>query len=326
MPCDLPQILNNAPTKWGLTRDREGHREYSVTFRVEGDRDLHGPYSILTETAGLYEPGSVWSELTTTDEWAYCTQEATVSLLGKQGENTLWEVGQVFTTKGQEDCPEDGIDDIILRKPRIRVETINYTKEAMFNADGTQIINSAFEGLRGPNVEFDDHKMRVYIEFYTADLDLDTFRGLMNFVNDDTLWGFPARHVKFSYFEATLLYRANCETFWHKKLVFDIGETDNGHDRVVLDEGTRVLRGKWDKDPASATYGTYVAADGVLATEPRDFIRYKDWNGENTRVILDGAGLPWDPDAPTEDTSIVVAYYPEGDLLLLGIPTDLENP
>ena len=100
-------------------------------------------------------------------------------------------------------------------------------------------------------------------------------------------------------------------------------------DRYVLDEGTMVKRGKWDKDPNSLTYKNYVLAPGLGesgATFQGDYIRYKDWNGENANVILDGHGRPWDPDFSTTGTGddtpgqIFVSKYDQSNFLLLGIP------
>lgn len=59
---------------------------------------------------------------------------------------------------------------------------------------------------------------------------------------------------------------------------------------------------------------------------PAHFIRMKDKNGENMRVVLNGAGVPWDPGGFTTGTgddlpgSIYVEKYGESNFLLLGIP------
>lgn len=64
-------------------------------------------------------------------------------------------------------------------------------------------------------------------------------------------------------------------------------------------------------------------------TNPTHYVRLKDRNGENCRVILNGAGEPWDPNtSPTgtggdEPGSIFVQKYGESNFLFLGIPTIL---
>lgn len=109
--------------------------------------------------------------------------------------------------------------------------------------------------------------------------------------------------------------------------------TYSGFDRDLIDEGTKALRGGYDRDPASATYHQYlVAADldvDVAYRNPVNFIRFKDWNGENTRVVLNGKGRPYDPgqtDLGTgtgEDTqkgSLHIERATEANYILLGVP------
>jgi hypothetical protein len=57
------------------------------------------------------------------------------------------------------------------------------------------------------------------------------------------------------------------------------------------------------------------------STNPQHFIRYKDRNGENARVLLDGAGIPIEDGATPVYRD--VEYYPESNFLLLGIPLTL---
>ena len=53
----------------------------------------------------------------------------------------------------------------------------------------------------------------------------------------------------------------------------------------------------------------------------QDFIRYKDANGENTRAILNGRGVP--VSSVSEAARIPIAYYQESNMFILGIPTSL---
>jgi len=123
-------------------------------------------------------------------------------------------------------------------------------------------------------------------------------------------------------------------------------------DRELLDEGTKVLKGHWGRgmvrlppaqggimfdeghgwvvDDISPSYTDQnlqiVPAKEADPDNPSHFIRFKDRNNENARVILNGAGLPWDPSAETSGTAddepgrIRVEKYGESNFLLLGIP------
>lgn len=101
----------------------------------------------------------------------------------------------------------------------------------------------------------------------------------------------------------------------------------SGWDRDLLDEGTKVLNGYWHRD------GTWhdMAVDefGDIPADPSDpshFIVYRDRNGNPTRVILNGHGVPIDVGHHTSGTAddypgnIHVEKYPQDDLTLLGIP------
>jgi hypothetical protein len=116
-----------------------------------------------------------------------------------------------------------------------------------------------------------------------------------------------------------------CVVYWTRKLIFEIrfrrregagtqgttgtlieltpvpGGPYETWDRDVWDEGTRVLRGYWSDSSGVTGTGTHkkthwrlVDIDGAPPDprNPQHFIRFKDWNGENTRTLLDGAGKP----------------------------------
>lgn len=122
-----------------------------------------------------------------------------------------------------------------------------------------------------------------------------------------------------------------CECYWTRTLIFDIKfrrlggagssaastgtavgtdiETITAQlqgayetwDRNILDEGTKVLRGYFSNESGLtgtgtgfATHWTLVDIDGAPPNpnNPQHFIRFKDWNGENQKVLLDGAGKP----------------------------------
>jgi len=70
-----------------------------------------------------------------------------------------------------------------------------------------------------------------------------------------------------------------------------------GWDKDLNDEGTKVLSGRWNRT-TGAWEDVNVNGSPPNPMNPAHFIRYKDKLGENARVILDGAGRPYDPDHP----------------------------
>lgn len=333
-PCSLPRIPNGGPWKWDLVSDTEGYRTYHVWYRVEVDPALHGPLK-ASRCPGLPAVGSLWTEGALTDTEAFFTNEYQVSPLGRQGENSFYDVVKVASSKPSKDCSTEVGGDPLLTPNRVKVRTVNYQKEGVYDRLGNPIVNSAFEQIRGPQNEWDAHRLQVIIEQNVANMELDLVDSLMHNLNDGPLWGFDPRTVKLS--EATIdpKYKANCDKYYRRTLVFDVSTE---FDRCLLDEGTKALRGYWDKDRSSPTYGQYVIAedeDGpygkVDPNNPRNFIRYQDWYGNNARVLLN-RGKPVDVSNSTTGTAddtpgrICVGYYPSGNLLLLGIPVDLENP
>lgn len=108
----------------------------------------------------------------------------------------------------------------------------------------------------------------------------------------------------------------------------------SGWDRDLLDEGTKVLNGRWSAN------GNYIVVDiGGAAPDPDNpahFIRFQDRNGNTGRVLLNGAGLPAEIRAG-EDTGtgggisdtgdvgeVHVEYHHESDYpTLLGLPATL---
>lgn len=335
-PCGtLPRINNDVQRAWSVTRDAEGHRTYKVTHRIQGDRDTDGPLAVL-ECPGLPEPGTIWDEGGMVDDWAFFSQEAEVVQVGKTTDNQYWDVTQVASTKPTVDCVTLGRQDPLTYPDRVNVETINYSQEQAFDRFGDLIVTSAWEQIRGPQVEFDAHRLQVTIEQNSAAMELDLVLSLMHHLNDGVMWGFPARTVKLSGFKAEPKYGPLCQKYFVRRFTFDVA-TD--FDRCVLDEGTKVLRGAWDRDPISPTYGTYVIAKAnpfnplSVAPDPnnpRDFVRYKDWHGENSRAILNGHGVPWDPFNLTTGTADdnpgmnCIEYYSQGNLFLLGVPLSIE--
>lgn len=352
--CGTPILIG--PRTWSANRTRTGERVYKLKSRVQVAR-TEGPQVALT-TPGLPVPGSAWLVDDDFDQWAFCTQEATITPVEAEGQpNEFFDIENVFSTEPVVLCPDDSgnFDDPLLKADIVQGQFIRYTEEAVADRFNEAITTSSFEQIRGPQVEFDANRIQVRVTQNVADLNLADLSTLIDSVNLFPMWGFPARTVKFSGCEYAKHYYTDCSVYFTRVLEFDIDK--NGFDRNLLDEGTKVLNGRWNRAtgeyevlPIGVTsasmnrttgsptlvlgtgsldnvmVGQTVSGDGIpddttvlavaapnvtlsdnalstgtgtvtFTTEadpenPHHFIRFKDRNGENARVILNGSGVP----------------------------------
>lgn len=314
-----------------LTRNPEGHRTYKVVFLVASNDKKDGPVTILS-TAGLPAIGSTWAYGNDVDPYAYATPEVNVKPTLTNEQSCQWEVEYTFTTRPIERCQTGSIEDPLLEPDKISGSFVNYVREATMDRFGNRLKTSSHEQLRGSQVEFDHHKAQVTITQNVASLGLATLTSMMNTVNATPLWGLPPRRIKLSGVNWSQLFQGICGIYYSRTLSFDIDF--RGFDRVVLDEGTKVLNGRWaDEEDGS---GSLVGVEWVdlpvngappNPDNPTHFIHYKDRNDQNTTVILDGTGRPAELSSTgtgmSEPGQINIEFYPESDFTLLGIPLTL---
>lgn len=314
------------PATIEVSRDEEGHRDYDITYKVECDTPA-APEQALN-ASGLPAIGSVWS----TDTWALCSPVTRVTALSqKEGDPVYyWLVTRRFTTRPQKRCQDAEIGDPLSEPQKISGTFATYQKEGTFDKDGELIKTSSHEQIRGSQNEWDFSAPTVRIEQNVSSLDLPTVARLQSpkHVNDALLWGVPARCVKFSNFSWERLYYGSCYAYCKRVLDFEINY--DTFDRYIPDEGSKVLHGHWG---TSGWILDNIDGSAPDPDNPSHFDRFKDRNGENARVLLDGAGKPaiygrsigtgsgtgqdYDPG------TIFVQFYPEANLLTLGIPTSL---
>ena len=302
---------------WGGSRDDEGFREFTVTHLVKTTSVADGPY-IVMNASGLPAIGSVWSFGNDLDVWAFCYPYMKVDIhQPKEGDkNYWWRVDQKFSTKPLTRCQTQNVEDPLSEPQKVSGNFGKFTIEAVYDRFGNLIKSSSHEQIRGRQVEFDNNKPSVVIQQNVAALGLSTFAQMIDTVNDGPMWGLPARCVKLSNAPWERKYYGACYVYYTRTFEFDIDY--NTFDRTALDEGTKVLRGHWDRDTGSPTYREWIVDAGVSVTKPTHFDRYKDWNGENTRAILNGAGVPITSAASAGE--IDVEYYQQSNFFTLGIP------
>lgn len=295
------------------------------------------------------------------DVWAYCTQRMKVRPTNdtKVGSRpTTWVTEHYFTTRPKKRCQEESFTDPLLEPPRVSGGSVRKKVIAELDRFGDPITYSSGEKILGGAVEFDRSDSKVSVKFNVANLEGYLMESLVDHVNDAPLWGYPARWVKFSSWSWEKNYQGMCSVYYTRHLEFEIsskvtdGVVSAGWDRKISDESNKCLKGDWDRDPESATYKRYVLDDSVLDDyefaidnedprvvfeKPSNVVRYKDWFGENSKTLLNGYGRPYrfpetdetplPPDPAAEDDlikgEIDVEYYPEANLLLLGIPADI---
>ena len=319
----MATILHDGQRTWSMTRDSDGHRTYKVKHLVES-ATTDGPFNVLA-TAGLFLPGAAWSFDDDFDIWAFCRPDAVVNPINEKEPNKWWEVEQTFSTKPLNRCTDTPIEDPLLEPPKVSGSFVKFTTAATHDRFGEPIVNSAHEQFRGPAVEFDDNRPTVKIEMNLAFLDLSLISSMVDTVNDSTLWGLTSRKIKLSNVSWERKVYGECSYYYTLMLEFEINF--DTFDRDLLDEGTKVLRGHW-----SNTTGFWVL-DNIAGEEPNSsnpghFIRFKDRNNENARVILNGSGVPAGVGVGTGSGSVAgdipgevhVEYYGESNFLLLGIP------
>jgi hypothetical protein len=285
---------------WSMDRDKEGHRTYKVKWLVQSSSTSDGPAYALV-ASGLPAIGSSWNLGNDYDAWARCWPTLSAKYLTQNERGYWWEVEQTFSTKPLTRCQDTTIENPINEPDRISGGFSKYTREVEKDRNGDAIKTSSLERIRGDQVTFDDNRPTVTIEKNVLTLPLSDIAEAVDTVNSNSMWGLTSRKVKLTNVSWSRELYGTC-TFYYK-VSYEFEVDYDTFDRTVYDEGTRVL------------------VKGGNKNDPADFELYKDINGENTRVFLDGNGniLP----AGDDPVEIDIEYYDETNFTTLGIPTTL---
>lgn len=286
-------ILSNGQLDWRLTRDSAGYRTYHAKFLVEVNSS-EGPFAALN-CPGLPLPGTPWLIDSDSDLWVWCTPEASVSPRQTSEPNRFFEVELTFTNKppgdGKQRCQDQQMEDPLLEPAKVSGGVSNYSEEATHNRFGIPITNSAWEQIRGPQVEFDAGRETIRIEQNVA-TPLQAYilpSQLKHKVNIAPIWGFGRRQVKLSSYTWERRFYGQCYVYYNRVLEFDTNPLT--FDRDLLDEGTKALRGRWNKTTGNWDL-QHIAGELPNPNNPTHFDRFLDRNGNPSSVILNGAGLP----------------------------------
>lgn len=288
----MATTLISGPRSWKMTRDEEGHREYVITHLVKGASN-DGPFNAL-RTVGLPLPGNMWNFGIDVDIWAWCKNDATVTPVHSDEPNYYFIVEQTFTTKPTFKCQDIQIENPLLQPQRVSGSFNKITLEASHDRFGRPMLTSSFELHKGPQLEYEYSKPVIQIEQNVALLQAELINPMVNTLNDRTLWGMPARTIKFSDFSWEKRYHGVCFSYYTRRFSFDVSA--EGFDRYLVDAGTKALSGKWTIENNQDIWKlTNINGAVPVSTNPTHFNRYQDRNGNLSTVLLDGAGRPFTP-------------------------------
>jgi hypothetical protein len=265
----MPASLHNGGL-WGWSggRDIEGHRTYTVELHVKTDDDSEGP-AVVMQCPGLAVPGSIWIVGSDTDIWAWATPQMEVEPIRKGEPGYFWKVTQHFTTKppsADKSRPYDAdpIEDPLLEPQRVSGSFIEKTEEGQYDRFGSPIATSSHEGIRGAQNEWpSDGGDTISVEQNVADLELGLLSLMKNWVNDAPLWGLPARCIRFKSYTWDKKYYGASSYYYTRRLEFEANRS--GFDRVLLDEGTKVLNGHWDIQGSGCTLNLTTSGGAITS-------------------------------------------------------------
>lgn len=279
-------VTLTGPRSWSMTRDADWNRIYKLVYRVQCDR-LDGPATVLA-CPGLPQVGEPWLIDNDADLWAWCRPEVTITPVVTGKPNESFDCEFTFSSKPLSRCNDTPVEDPLLEPQRISGSNSRFQEEATHDRWNFPILNSAYEPIRGPKNEWDADRMGVIIEQNVALLQPDLLKAMNNKVNDRVLWGMPRRTIKCTVRGWERKYYGQCFAYYVRHLEFEI--RDEGFDRSLLDEGNKVLNGKWVGD----AYILQDIAPGVPPNylNPTHFKRASDREGNPCRVVLNGFGMP----------------------------------
>lgn len=318
-------VVDGTRTTWGGERDDEGHRTWNITHLVKVTSRNEGPATVM-QCSGLPQIGDDWDFGTDVDVWAFCYPYMKVSphTAYKDGDwYEYWKVEQKFSTKPLNRCGTAQIESPLDEPMKISGSFVKYTKEGTRDRFGRAIRSSSFEPFHGQQVEFDHNRPTVRIGQNVLNLELSTFAAMIDCVNDSTLWGLPARCVKLSNVSWERNLYGTCTYYYTRNFEFDCDY--NTFDRFIIDEGNKVLNGKWNQTTKEWELQNINGA-APDPNNPAHYIKAIDFAGNPIRLPLDGAGKPISVTGSGTGASLYVIeieFYSEANFLSLGIPSSL---
>lgn len=298
------------PKTWSGSRDEDGHRTWKLTCLVQCDDKNDGP-SVVMACPGLPQIGNPWLIGNDNDPWAFITPAVNITAVVSEEPFYWYEVEFTATTKPWGRDQTNPVGDPTLEPPQITYTFVKTTVEATEDRWGFPIYNSAWEKVKGKQIEFDTGTLSVRIVQNLATVDIAVLVQCFQTVNESAMWGMPPRTIKLSEAQVERKYYANLLVYHTRSLTFECNF--NGWDRDLMDEGTKVLYGRYafldgspTPPPSPPTGAPPRPADPIMwlkldidehgtkpdKANPSHFVTYVDRSGNPGRVILNGEGIP----------------------------------
>ena len=338
-------IVNAPITLDGEADDESGHRTYRVVFRVVSDDPRFDGPAVVMQTPGLPLPGSVYAFGNDLDVYAWCRPGMRVRRargVRDRGPVRYYDVERVFSTRppalgggtssgrpgssgggnsgNRRGCHDGRVEDPLLEPMGISGDFVKRTDKTGTDVWGNQILNSAWYQMSGDETEFEFSNPTVTIEQNVPDLQLFLCSSMTDTLNDDELWGLPARVWRLAEFSWEQKFHGLCYPYYVRRFKFEANyryETDawSGEvvlrpawDRVLDDAGPTALSGRWGTVPETGTSvvntGWQLVNIGSVTPDPSNpthFKRYRDREGNFGTTVLNGMGQPYDPDDAYRD-------------------------
>ena len=340
-------IKNLGVVEWGGGRDINLHRNYWVKFLLETDDIEDGP-QIMTFAPGLPAVGAPWIYGNENDQWALCNPVVECETVVKRESQYWWILKYEFSTKPWLACLTEQLTHPASQPDLVSGSFANYKKrtcqrrsngETGPGSNGETGTGSNGETGTGSNgetgtgseigtgttlygimssslepiwVEKDKNKPTVEIQQTRLNLELALLSEMIDTLNDDTLWGMPARHVKLHNAPWKRLVWGKCNYYYQRNLQFEV-DYDSFDETEIIDVGHRVI------DPAKLKEDP-----GLDRTDPENFTRSVDSRGNiNKVVMLNGQGEQCSDPVHHQHFIPKVELYEESNFLLLGVPVVL---
>lgn len=308
------------PHSQKFRRDEEGHRWYDIDWHVQTESQ-HDSIAWILSNWPLFAVGSpfnlaaAWPEVRGTDAWAFCTPELNIAAhrgIKEQSPVQDWIISQTWSTKQSWRCQTLPIENPLYEPVEMSGDFVHENREASKDRFGKPLYHPNFQPIKGPAVEYKYSYPTINFSFNSATLPLSTYVELINHLNDATLWGLPARRIRFSDAKWSRKVYGNCFYYFNVAYTFEFDIA--GFDRAVPAEGS-----------------VCIAPDGNPG-DPAALIPCKSATGENINAPLDQWGRQLKIASYNSDGQPVYIHpqyvqtpqvHEQGNLLLLGIPSSL---
>lgn len=292
----VAKLVNNpGATRWRMSRNTEGHREYKIRFLVMADSN-DGPLTV-EQAPGLPQSGATFQYGNDNDPWAFRQEDVVIEPRLDGEPNELWDVEYTFSTKPPEAqrCNAIPIENPLLEPQHISGGFTKYTEQAYYDRFGNLLTNSAHEQFTGPQVEFDNNRPTIRIQQNVLNLGIEVFSRMVDTLNDRPLWGLPRRCIKLSNVSWERKFYGQCFAYFSRTLEFDIRyqtARDPGWDRFIPDKANLMLNGRWSN--LTGAFEIEPMPDGSAPNpyNPTHFIRAVRRDGNPGALYLNGQGVP----------------------------------